>query len=179
MRVRDHMVLSTAGAALARPWLRRRAIGLWAGGVMVDVDHYVWFCLRERQWSPVAAMRLFNEAHPPQHSGTRLLHSPLVPLVLVIAGRRRPGLVSVAAGIALHIALDAHHEARMAHARAAALERDAFACQACGARAADIETHLRSQPLVMPSYAAHNLVALCDACHEAAHVRTGWDASWN
>ena len=48
MRVRDHIALSTAGAVLARPWLDSGALGLWAGGVMVDVDHYAWFCVRRR-----------------------------------------------------------------------------------------------------------------------------------
>jgi hypothetical protein len=147
--------------------------------VVVDVDHYAWFCLRERQWSPQAAMRFFNEPHPPQDPATRVLHSPLVPLALLLLGLRRPALLTVAAGIAIHIALDAHHEARMDAARAVALERDAFACRACGARTADIGTHLWSQPWVMPSYAPRHLVALCDACHEAAHVQSSWEPSWN
>jgi hypothetical protein len=177
MRVRDHIALSTAGAVLTQPWLRNRAVGLWLGGVVVDVDHYAWFCVRERQLSPLAAIRFFNEADPPQHAATRALHSPLVPLALLLLGPRRRALLPLAAGIALHIALDVHHEARMNAARAVALERDAFACQACGARAPG--THLQRQPLVMPSYAPANFVALCDVCHEAAHVRTLWDASWN
>jgi hypothetical protein len=179
MRVRDHIAVSTAGAVIARPWLRRGALGLWAGGVLVDLDHYAWFCVRERRVSPFDAMRYFSEAHPAQHSATRALHSPLVPLALVLFGARRPALLPVAAGIALHIALDAQHEARMAAARAAALQRDLFTCQACGEQAAGVETHLQSQPWVMPSYAPARLVALCDACHEAAHSRTRWDAAWN
>jgi hypothetical protein len=172
MRVRDHIALSTSAAAAARPWLGNRAIGLWAGGVLVDLDHYVWFCAHDRRSSPRAAMRFFNQAHPPSDTYARILHNPVVPLALLVLGLRRRTARAIAVGVATHIALDAIHDARMQAARTAALQRDAFACQACGARAA-VETHLRSQPWVMPSYSPRHLVALCEACHEEAH------AAWN
>jgi hypothetical protein len=171
MRVRDHIAVSTTGAALLQPWLRSDAAGLWAGSVLVDVDHYLWFCIRQRRWNPAAAMRFFNEAQSPQHAGTRVLHSPLVPLALLVLGIRRRALVPIALGMLMHIALDVRHDARMDEARGAALERDAFSCQACGAHAPDVGTHLRTQPWLLPSYKAQNLVALCDPCHESAHAR--------
>jgi 5-methylcytosine-specific restriction endonuclease McrA len=177
MRVRDHIALSSTGAALVQPWLRRGAIGFWAGGVLVDVDHYAWVCVRKRLWSPRAAMRFFNEAHPPQHRETRVLHSPVVPLALLVAALRRPALVAVAAGVAVHLALDVHHQTRMDAARAVALERDGFSCQACGSHAPGIGTHLQGQPWLMPSYQPHNLVALCESCHETAHAARS--RSWN
>ena len=40
MRVRDHIALSTAGAVLVLPRLRGGALGLWAGSVLIDTDHY-------------------------------------------------------------------------------------------------------------------------------------------
>jgi hypothetical protein len=179
MRVRDHIAVSSTGAALLQPWLRHDAMGLWAGSVLLDVDHYVWFCLRHRRWSPMAAMRFFNEAQPPQHAATRVLHNPVVPLALLALGVRRRALASVALGMVAHIALDVRHDVRMDQARAAALARDAFSCQTCGACAPDVGTHLRSQPRLLPSYKAQNLVALCDTCHTAAHARAGWTGSWS
>jgi hypothetical protein len=167
MRVRDHIALSATGAALLHRRLDRGALGFWAGGVLVDVDHYLWFGLREHRWNPLAAMRFFNEAHPPQHAATRALHNPMAPLALVLLAGRRPALVGVALGMVVHLALDACHETRMDAARNVALRRDAFACQACGQRAAD--AHLRHQPWLLPSYKPQNLVALCGPCHEAAH----------
>jgi hypothetical protein len=173
MRVRDHIVLSTTGAALARPRLGNRALGFWAGSVLIDADHYLWFCLRERSWKPTAAMRFFNEANPPQHRATRLFHGPLAPLALILLGLRRRALLWVGLGMLAHIALDLQHETRMDKARAAALVRDGFTCQVCGARAPDVGTHLRSQPWLLPSYEADNLIALCEPCHELAHADRG------
>jgi hypothetical protein len=178
MRVRDHIALSTAGAALLHPWLRGGTLPLWAGAVVVDVDHYLWFCLRQRRWNPLAAMRFFNEPHPPQHPATRVLHSPVAPLALLLASTRRRALLPVALGMALHLALDLRHELRMDEARAAAMQRDDFACQACGTRASHVGTHLRRQPWLLPSYNAQNLISLCAPCHAAAHARERGAGAW-
>ena len=170
MRVRDHIALSTTAVALLHRRLDRGALGFWAGGVLVDADHYLWFGLRQRRWNPLAAMRFFNEAHPPQHAATRALHNPVAPLALVLLGGRRPALLGVALGLVVHLALDACHEARMDAARSVALRRDDFACQVCGTRAGDVSTHLHQQPRLLPSYKPQNLVSLCGHCHEAAHA---------
>jgi hypothetical protein len=179
MRVRDHIALSTAGAALLHPWIRRGAIGIWAGSVLVDVDHYAWFCLSQRRGNPVAAMRFFNEANPPQHAATRVLHTPVAPLALLLASARRRALLPVALGMALHLALDLRHEVRMDAARAAAMARDDFSCQECGTRASHVGTHLRRQPWLLPSYDAQNLVSLCAPCHENAHARERGAGTWS
>jgi hypothetical protein len=169
MRVRDHILLTTAGAALAAPWLGGAAVGLWAGGVLLDVDHYLWFLVHHRQGGLRAAVRFFDGAHPPQTPATRALHHPVfVASVLALAARRR-GLRPLAVGITFHVGLDARHEARMNRARAAALQRDHFSCQTCGARTPPLDTHLVRQPLLLPSYRPSNLMSLCGACHEMAH----------
>jgi hypothetical protein len=178
MRVRDHIAVSTASAAVLHPWLRRGAVGLWAGSVLVDIDHYLWFCLRQRSWNPLVAMRFFNEADPPHHAATRALHTPVAPLALLVASSRHRVLLPVAVGMAVHLALDLTHELRMERARAAAIKRDGFSCQACGTRASHVGAHLRRQPWLLPSYDAQNLVALCGPCHEAAHTRERRAGAW-
>ena len=177
MRVRDHLVLSLAGAALLRPWAGGGALGLVAGGVLIDADHYAWFCLRQRSLNPVAAVHFFNAAGPPQHAGTRALHSPLMLLGVFVAGLHQRRLLPVALGMGLHVALDAHHQARMDKARAAALLRDRVSCQACGSQAPPVNTHVQRQPWLLPSYAPQNVISLCRPCHEAAHKGargSGW-----
>jgi hypothetical protein len=169
MRVRDHILLTSAGAALAAPRLGRAAVDLWAGGALLDVDHYLWFLVHRRDTSLRAAVHFFDGAHPPQSSASRVLHHPvLVVSVLALAARRRQ-LRPLAAGISFHIGLDAQHDARMNRARAAALERDRFSCQTCGARTPQLDTHLFRQPWVLPSYRSSNLISLCGPCHEMAH----------
>ena len=178
MRVRDHIAVSTLGAALLSPWAGRSVLGLWAGGVLIDVDHYLWFCACHRRLNPVLAVRFFNEASPPQHSATRSLHSPVAVMALLALALRRPRVLPVAAGMTLHVLLDVRHEARMDEARAAALQRDGFACQACGTRVPNVGTHLWRQPWLTPSYATQNLVSLCATCHEIAHAPGPELRSW-
>src|SRR4030081_2038603 len=124
VRVRDHIVLSTAGMALLYRWAGRRVLGAWVGSIFIDVDHYLWFCWRQRTIDPLAALRFFNMARPPHHPGTRLFHTPPVSLAVLLLGARRQGAVPVGLGMILHVAMDAYHETRMGEARAAALRRD-------------------------------------------------------
>lgn len=178
MRVRDHIAVSTTSAALLYPRLRRDALGLWAGSVLVDVDHYLWFGLRERRWNPLAAMRFFNEADPPQTAATRALHNPVAALAVLVVGVRRRALLAVAFGMVLHLALDLVHRARMDAARTAALDRDAFSCRACGKQGVGIGTHLQTQPWLLPSYEPNHLISLCGPCHEIAHAERRQASSW-
>ena len=176
MRVRDHVLISTAATALVTPFIGRRALSLWAGGVLIDADHYAWFCLRHRSLSPQAAVRFFNKADPPRHQATRALHAPTALLLAFLLGLRRRQLLPLALGMGLHVALDAQHEARMNRARAAALARDGCSCQLCGAAA--VAAHVWRQPRLLPSYRVGNLTSLCGTCHEKAHARSGGPASW-
>ena len=170
MRVRDHVALSTAGAAALVPRDRRAALGLWAAGVLIDADHYVWFCVRHRRLSPRAAMAYFNRSAPAQHAATRFAHSPAAVSMLLALGAQRRRLLAPAVGVAAHVALDVAHDARMRRARRAALARDGFACQACGVLGAEVGTHVHRQPWLLPSYAPENITSLCGPCHEDAHA---------
>lgn len=178
MRVRDHIALSTAGAALFGRRIGGGVLSVWAGSVLIDVDHYVWFCLRERRLNPVSAVRYFNGADAPQHAATRGLHNPLALLAVLLVGARRPQLLAVAVGMGLHVALDRFHEALMDQARAAALRRDDLTCQGCGTRGPQVGTHLERQPWLLPSYGPRNLVSLCSACHHTAHEPRRRSRSW-
>jgi hypothetical protein len=179
MRVRDHLALSTAATAMSRPFVGRRALGLWAGSVLIDADHYVWFCLRQRRLSPAAAIRYFNGANVPRHPAMRALHTPFALLAVLLIAAWQRALLPVAVGMSAHVALDAHYEARMDQARAAALARDRFSCQSCGVTGPHLGTHIQRQPWLLPSYEAQNLVSLCSRCHELAHNDEPPSGSWN
>jgi hypothetical protein len=167
VRVRDHLALSTAGAVLLYPRLREAVLGPWAASILIDVDHYLWFCLRQRRLNPFAALRFFTQAQPPQHRQTRLLHSPAVLLVLLLPRRRTTTWALL--GMAFHVALDTYDTARRRQTRAAALARDGWTCQHCGAQGPGVVAHLGQQPWLLPSYRQEHVISLCGACHEAAH----------
>ena len=169
MRVRDHVAISTMGAAVLYPRLGGAVLGSWAASILIDVDHYVWFCLHQRRLNPRAAVRFFNQAQPPQHPQTRLLHSPVV-LLLLLLGARRRGAAAALLGMAFHVAMDIYDAARRDRARAAARARDGFTCQHCGAQGPAVVAHLWRQPWLLPSYRPEYFTSLCGACHEAAHA---------
>jgi hypothetical protein len=184
VRVRDHIALSTAGAVLLYPRLRGAVLGPWAASILIDVDHYLWFCLRQRRLNPLAAVRFFNQAQPPQYFQTRLLHSPAVLLVLLLLGRlpsaptRRRTTAWALLGMAFHVGLDAYDTARRRRTRAAALDRDGSTCQRCGAQGPGVVAHLWRQPCLLPSYRREHFTSLCGACHEAAHAARSAAAAW-
>jgi hypothetical protein len=178
MRVRDHLALGTAGAALVIPWNPAAAAGLWAGSVLIDADHYLWFSLRNRRLSPLAAMRFFEQPNASRHAGSRVLHSPGALLVASALAVARPRMLAVAVGMGVHVALDAFHEARLDRARAVALRRDGSSCQGCGTRGPRVGTHLARQPWLLPDYGPENLISLCGPCHERAHAGVG-AGSWS
>ena len=169
MRIRDHVLLSTGGAVMLYPWLRRRVVVPWAASILIDADHYLWFCVHERSLSPFAAMRFFNQAQPPQHLGTRLLHSPGMLWLFLLLSARWRWAAYLLLGMAFHVSIDTYHEVRTGCARRAALYRDRFTCRRCGVRGPAVVAHLRQQPKLLPSYRLEYFESLCPPCHEQAH----------
>jgi len=169
MRVRDHIVLATVGAALLAPWLGpRRTAAAWAGSVLIDIDHYIWFVANEGRLDPIAALSFFNEAQPPPATNVRIFHGPVALGAMAALSIRWKALWPVTLGMAAHVAADRYHDARLSRVRAAVLRRDGFTCQECGVRDETVTAHMARQPRVMPSYKPGNFVALCGTCHAAA-----------
>lgn len=171
MRVRDHLALSSLAALALYPVLKRKALIPWAASVLIDVDHYAWFTIERGSLSPVEAIRFFNQAQPPQHLGTRRLHSPDVLLAVLLASVWWRPLRLVFYGLLFHVGLDVTHSAMNARARRLALARDRYTCRRCGVRDETVVAHIWRQPTVMPSYHTDNLVSLCGPCHDLAHTK--------
>jgi hypothetical protein len=171
MRVRDHVALASGAAALFYPRLGASAAVPWAASIFIDVDHYLWFLARHRSLDPVAAVRLYNDADAPQHRATRPFHHPAALSLMVLVGMRKRAAVLPLMGVAFHVGLDVYHRTRTAEAKAAALARDSFTCQVCGAQTADVVAHVWRQPRVLPSYRLDHFVTVCGPCHRAAHAR--------
>lgn len=184
MRVRDHVALSTATAAVLYPRLGSSVLGAWAASILIDVDHYLWFVVRNRRVNPLEAVRTFNGAESTEHSQTRLLHHPAVLVTLLLLSWRRRAVLLPVLGMTYHVGLDTYHRTRTAAARSAALGRDRLTCQVCGAKDVDVVPHLWRQPRLLPSYRVEHIVTLCGACHEVAHAPgnraiVGLDCSWD
>ncbi|WIG59810.1 MAG: hypothetical protein OJF49_002557 [Ktedonobacterales bacterium] len=173
MRIRDHLLLSSATATLLAPRMGRAALAPWAASLLIDVDHYAWYCVKQRQLSPRGAVRFFAQAMPPQHDGIRCLHSPEALAALGLLGLRWRWARLTLLGFAFHVALDAFHTHRTRAARKAALARDAYTCQRCGARDRTVVAHLWRQPPLLPSYRVEHFISLCGVCHEQAHAQEG------
>jgi hypothetical protein len=171
VRVSDHALISTGAAAALYPRLRGKVLVPWAASVLIDVDHYLWFCVSQRSLSPRQAVRFFNQAQPPQHSGTRLLHHPVTLLLVLLVSYRWRWAALLLLGMAFHVGLDVYHGARMDEVRRAALRRDAATCQQCGARGPDVVAHVWRQPRLLAAYRVEHLISLCAACHELAHTQ--------
>ncbi len=169
MRVRDHIALSSAGAAVASPWVGRRVLSAGAASVLIDVDHYLWFAVRERHLNPLSAIRFFNQVDASDRRAARLLHHPLTLASMTLLAKRRRWALPIAVGMALHVGLDVYHQGCLRKARASALRRDRFTCQKCRLPRHDVTAHLWRQPMLLPSYRTENLVTLCADCHRAAH----------
>jgi hypothetical protein len=182
MRVRDHVALSTATAALLYPLVGRSVLGAWVASIFIDVDHYLWFAAHNRRLDPVAAVRSFNDGLAPELPETRLLHHPAVLGTLMVLSSRRRAVLFPVLGMTFHAGLDIFHQARTKRAQAAALDRDGFTCRVCGAKDG-VVAHVWRQPRLLPSYRLEHFVTVCQDCHGIAHSHgalaiAGVDSDW-
>lgn len=173
LRVIEHLLIASAGAALAAPWAGDAVVPALAASVLIDTDHYLWFVLSGKGGNLGSAVRYFNGPDVPESGSTRALHHPCVMLALGTCSVWRQQLRPIVIGMALHVLLDKHQRRRLRQARLAALRRDEFMCQRCRVRGVEMTAHQwRTTPLLTFPRSSQ-MITLCARCHWAVHCVDG------
>jgi hypothetical protein len=180
MRFVHHVVASTLASGLLIPILGPMATVPWAASLVADVDHYLWYVWHYREGHPGRALDYFTHEGERPSGWAFPFHHPL-PLVLLLAGGvvvPLSGLLGL--GLAFHLALDGlwdllrpwrltRGRERRAALRLAALRRDDYRCQVCGAHGVTlIVHHILPRERGGPDRLA-NMITLCETCHTEAH----------
>jgi hypothetical protein len=111
-----HAAYGAVASLLAAPWLRQRALALWAGSVVIDVDHYLWYAVNLHDLSLPNAYRYFRrvrDGETVRDGDARPLHGPINLGWMALLAWRWPAFRPVFYGIALHSLLDAYAEHRL------------------------------------------------------------------
>jgi hypothetical protein len=110
-----HAAFGAAAALALAPWLRRRSVGLWAGSVLIDADHYVWYAVHRHDLSLRRAYHYFRQVRSGEQrlqGDARPLHGPLNVAWMALLAWRWPAFRPIFLGVLLHSLLDAYAERR-------------------------------------------------------------------
>jgi hypothetical protein len=111
-----HAAFGAAAALLLAPCLRQRSLGLLAGSVLIDVDHYAWYVFHRRDVSLRRAYRFFRMVRTGEEKlkgDARPLHGPVNIAWMALLAWRWPAVRSIFLGVVLHALLDAYAERRL------------------------------------------------------------------
>ncbi len=194
MRLRTHIFTSALLGTTLYPRAPRKAALLLAGGVLLDIDHYLIYAHRSGNWNPLSALRYDRWRNKPIVAGDRrrrygslrsILHAPLFTIPLVwLLGWRWPMLRPLAIGVTLHLALDTS-PLRMDWR---VWRRAGGRCERCGRAGLKRGIYYVKLPRSGgPRWALHNRAAWCYECafvvrsraagHNDAPPELGSDAS--
>lgn len=183
MHPRDHLILSTAAAAAAYPWLGRRVLLAWAASLLADLDHLPTYVGRQGVASPGAVWRYYRSGEGGEQR--HLLHRwPLIGAGLALTPLAPP-LGLIALGLAFHRLLDDVHRLmqpvwRRARWRLSAKgrrhaqvqRRDGHLCRLCGVSGAPLELHHLIPEDRGGGNRLDNLISVCQPCHRRLHLQS-------
>ncbi len=168
MRLRTHLLTSSALGLALYPRRLECLAALVAAGTLIDLDHLVLYGLRTGDWSVVGALRYHRyrgrrytagDTRPRYGSLRSWLHNPWLALPLAwVWASVRPEARPLALGLSLHLALD-HVDLPW---RVQARLRAGGACQACGRRGARLAVYRCAHA------GTKRYLALCRACGRRA-----------
>ena len=116
MLPKHHAAYGAVAALVAAPWLGGRSLALWAGSILIDVDHYLWYVEHRHDLSLPRAYRFFRAARAGDahlESDARPLHGPYVAALFLLLAWRWPAFRPWCGGILVHSLLDAYAEHRL------------------------------------------------------------------
>lgn len=111
MTLTQHLALTGVAAAALSPILGGEELALFAvGGVLIDVDHYLLYIQRRRDFSVAGMFRYFRELQPIQvtipYVGLCIFHTIDFFILLGLLATLYPPLNYLLAGCLYHFALD-------------------------------------------------------------------------
>ncbi|OGP20326.1 MAG: hypothetical protein A2054_06110 [Deltaproteobacteria bacterium GWA2_55_10] len=115
MKLRDHVITGTVGAAVLYPLLGTGSLAFWLASIFIDIDHYLDFLWNNRFTDfSVRSMFayhdwLYKKLHRPEFLNIELFHTAefLGPLLLIALWTDSGLLLSLWLGCIFHCMLDA------------------------------------------------------------------------
>lgn len=171
MHFRTHLIASALTGLVLYPRSPHRAALVAAGGVLIDLDHYVLYALRSGDWNLMGALGYDRRRHRrfrpgdtrPRYGSLRsIVHRPLITLPLLwLICLFRPALWPFAIGMMLHLALDVH----VPHYDWRAWARAGDRCERCHIAGLDREVYYLVPPHRGGSrWSLANRAVWCEAC---------------
>jgi hypothetical protein len=114
MTLKQHLVITGVAVAALTPVLDAAKLALFAvGGVLIDVDHYLLYIQRKRNFSVKGMFLYFEELQPIQGSipyvGLCVFHTIDFFILLAVLGHFYPIIYSLLAGCLYHFFFDLIH----------------------------------------------------------------------
>jgi hypothetical protein len=111
MTLKQHLVITGVAVVALAPVLDAARLALFAvGGVLIDVDHYLLYIQRRRNFSVSGMFRYYEELQPIQASipyvGLCLFHTIDCFLLVAVLGYFYPVLYALLAGLLFHFLFD-------------------------------------------------------------------------
>ncbi|MCX8035638.1 MAG: metal-dependent hydrolase [Candidatus Sumerlaeia bacterium] len=105
MKPSRHVKISAVVSLALAPWAGWKALLVFAGGILPDLDRYLWYAVRFRTLKLDEAVARFQGRERIQ-GGARLLHSLEALAILSAAGYACRPMAWLTLGVALHVVLD-------------------------------------------------------------------------
>ncbi|MFH1889137.1 MAG: hypothetical protein ABH806_03505 [Candidatus Omnitrophota bacterium] len=108
MLIKQHIIVGTLVAAAVSWYVSPKAgISVLAAGALMDVDHYLWYTIKFKDWSLRRAMRFFEAKEVDNYYCLCVLHTvEAIAVYIACALLMRGTIFWISVGCIIHMALD-------------------------------------------------------------------------